>query len=305
MQCSICLPKVAIVILNWNGLRDTIECLISLREITYRDYDVFLVDNASQGNDADVLARMFGDCVRLIRNNRNLGFTGGNNVGISDAIANMPDYVLLLSNDVVVDPSFLSELIEAAESDPKAGMAGPKIYYYDQTKRIFSAGARINFWTGNTTSIGAREFDKGQFDSIADVDYISGCAMLVKVEVIRKIGLLNENYFAYREDAEWCVKAKRLGYKILYVPKARVWHKAPIEPRKTGRLPLYYMTRNRFLFAKRNSTNLQFLCSLACFLFTDFIVVNCSLLFLRRDMMLLREFYRAIRDGLHIALREQ
>ncbi len=172
-----------------------------------------------------MLRNTFGDFIFLIKNGKNYGFTEGNNIGMRYAIKKGTDYILLLNNDTVVDPSFLSELVKAAESDLKIGIVGPKIYYYDNPKMIWFAGGKISMWRCNTWHTGKGEIDDGKYDSFQDVDYITGCALLVKKQVIENIGLLDTDYLSYYEDADWCVRAKRQGYEIMYAPKARLWHK--------------------------------------------------------------------------------
>lgn len=293
-------PEVTVVILNWNGLEDTLECLESLRKITYPNYKVVVIDNGSKGNDAQILEEKFGNFIHLIRNEINIGFAGGNNIGIQWALNRDTNHVLLLNNDTVVDPRFLKELVRAAESDQRIGIVGPKIYYYYWPNRIYSAGGKINFWTGKAPTTGARQIDDGTFDSTKEVDYTSGCALLIKEETIRKIGFLNDMYFAYYEETEWCVKARRQGYKVVYVPKAKIWHKTPRGARKLSELRLYYMTRNRFLFMKRNAGGLQFSFFILYFLLTDFILkMESSKLFKKPKLFM--AYIKGVYDGMCIA----
>lgn len=293
--------RIAIVILNWNGLEDTIECLESLKKITYPNYEIIVVDNGSEGNDATVLKEKFRDYIHMIENDKNYGFAEGNNIGIRHALANLtPDYVLLLNNDTVVDPSFLAELVTVAEGDSKIGIVGPKVYFYDEPNKIQSAGARINWWTGETSLIGCTKIDNGQFGGVKDVDWVSGCALLIKRRTIEEIGPLYEGYFAYSEETEWCTKCERAGYRVVYVPSARLWHKKgrSVEKIEVDGFRLYYMTRNRFLFMKRNSTRLQFLSFFVWFFLRHFVVTTIELLILQKDVGLLKRFYRGVYDGL-------
>jgi len=218
-------PKVSIIILNWNGKDDTIECLESLRKITYPNYDVVVVDNDSKGDDVKVLREMFGEYIHIIENNKNYEFAEGNNIGMRWALKKGIDYVLLLNNDIIVDPEFLSEMVKVAENDQQIGMVGPKIYFYDNPDKIWFAGGNISMWRCKTWHTGKGEIDDGQYDSLQEVDYITGCALLVKREVIEKIGMLDPDYLSYYEDTDWCIRAKQHGYKIVYVPTAKLWHK--------------------------------------------------------------------------------
>jgi len=291
-------PKVSIIILNWNGLEDTIECLDSLKKVTYPNYSVIVVDNGSKGNDVELLKARFGDYIKTIENDKNYGFAEGNNIGMRYALDNLdPNHVLLLNNDTVVDPEFLTELIKVSVSDPLIGIAGPKVYWYDEPAKLQSTGATINWYTGKTTLIGCDEIDHGQFDHMKDVNWVIGCCLLIERTVVEKIGLLMPAYFAYFEEAEWCTRCQKAGYRVVYVPNARLWHKCARTTARTDGIRLYYMTRNRFLFMKRNSTRLQFTYFFARFFLRDFFFTTMSLLILQRDSKKLREFYKGIRDG--------
>lgn len=250
-------PKVSIIILNWNGKNDTIECLESLKKITYLNYETIVVDNGSKGDDVKVLRDMFGEYIYIIENYKNYGFAEGNNVGMRYALKKGTDYILFLNNDTVVDPQFLSELVASAESDPLIGIVGPKIYFYDEPNKIWFAGGNISMWRCNTWHIGKGELDKGQYDIIQEVDFITGCALLAKRQAIERIGMLDPEYLSYYEDADWCIRAKRQGDKIMYVPKAKLWHKGssstgggytsydnPFRAQRKGRNLLFFMRKN-------------------------------------------------------------
>ncbi len=212
------------IILNWNRKDDTIACLRSVNEVKYSKLSVVLVDNASRDGTVESVTASF-PTVKVITNSENLRFAGGNNVGIGYAMQNGADYVLLLNNDTEVAPDFLSELVKAAESEREIGMAGPKIYYHDNPKRIWFAGGKIEFWKGWISHIGIRECDRGQYDTLKQVDYLTGCCLLVKRNVIEAVGTLDESYFIYGEDADWCIRASRAGFKLAYVPSSVIRHK--------------------------------------------------------------------------------
>jgi GT2 family glycosyltransferase len=217
-------PIVYVIVLTWNGMTDTIECLKSLAGLSYPNVRVLMVDNASSDDTVAIVRREFPG-VEVIVNESNLRFAGGNNVGIRHALERGAEYVLLLNNDTVVDPDFIGHLMRPLDQDPSAGMAAPKIYYFDKPKKIWFAGGRIEWWKGWISHIGIRENDFGQHDSIRRVDYLTACCILVKREVIDRIGMLDERYTMYGEDADWCIRAVRAGYELLYVPSAVVWHK--------------------------------------------------------------------------------
>ncbi|MGQ9626031.1 MAG: glycosyltransferase family 2 protein [Anaerolineae bacterium] len=251
------LPKVSIIVLNWNGLDDTLDCLGSLQRLDYPDVKVIVVDNGSTDEPGVVVRERFPG-VTFIENGENLGYAGGNNVGLRCAMSQEADYALLLNNDTVVDPDFLRLLVEAVENDLTIGFAGPTIYYYDRPEVIWSAGGAIDWQRGNTRMVGVNEEDMGQFGTVPrTVDFITGCAMLVRRAVIEKVELLDERFFAYYEDAEWCARASRAGFKIVHVPQAKIWHKISPEAQADSPLVHYYMTRNRLLFLKATGAGMQ------------------------------------------------
>ena len=223
-------PKVSLIILNWNGLEDTIECLESLEKVTYPNYEVIVVDNNSEGNDVQVLREKFGGYIQLIQNDRNYGCGEGFNTGIRYVLVNsQPKYILIMNNDVVVDPNFLDELVRVAESDEQIGIVGPKIYYYDYKGRndvIWSAGGKIRRWSLKIhRRIGEDDNDLPKYQIENSVDWISGAVLMLKSSLIEKVGLWNPWYFIGYEDIEYCLKARRHGFKIVYVPASRAWHK--------------------------------------------------------------------------------
>ena len=340
------MPKVSIIILNWNGWGDTIECLESLYQITYPDYDVIVVDNGSEdesiekikeyckgkikvestffeyssenkpikiieytreeaeaggGKEKEIDSLPSNRKMIIIKNEKNYGFAEGNNIGMRYALKALnlnPGYVLLLNNDTVVDKKFLEELVKVAESDEKIGIVGPKVYYYDEPKKINSAGAKVNFWTGNCPPIGCYEIDTGQFNETKEVDYVSGCALFIKQEVIKKIGLLNPMYFAYTEEVEWCVRAKKAGYATIYVHKANLWHKVSSISKKIPGFYLYYSTRNKFLFMKKHATRIQFLSFILYFFAFKFWFSSGSFLIRHKDTTAFISFCKGVKDGI-------
>ena len=247
-------PKASIVILNWNGYEVTRECLASLSKIDYPNCEVVLVDNGSADGSPDRLAAEFTE-ITVIRNHKNLGFTGGNNVGIRRALEQNADYVLLLNNDTVVAPNFLSELIRAGESDQRVGLLNPKILYFEPSDRLWYAGGSFNIWKGIASHRGSRELDRGRYDTPEEVTFITGCAFLIKTEVIRKIGLLDECFFYSCEDTDWTIRSLKAGYKALYVPSAVLWHKESMDVKNNAGKAFrdFYNARNCLLLARRHA----------------------------------------------------
>jgi len=260
-------PKVSIIILNWNGLRDTIECLESLKKVTYSNYDIIIVDNGSKGNDAEVLEEKYGNWIYIIKNEKNLGYAGGCNVGIKHVLEQDTEYVLILNNDVVVENNFLSELIKIAETTPDMGIAGPKVYYYNDPNRLYACGERINYWL-LTTKNGNNEIDNDQFNQIEYVDGIVGCAILIKKKVFKTIGMFDEDYFSYGEETDFCIRAKKAGFHIVYVPTAKVWHKdMGSTGGKLNKFVAYYQTRNRIMLIRKTLGKKYWITALSFFLF--------------------------------------
>ena len=247
------LLDVAIVILNWNSWQETVACLESLRAITWSRWQVVVVDNGSTNDSvAQIQAgvRQYPVPVTLLPTERNLGFTGGNNIGIRHALQHGCDYILLLNNDTTVAPDFLEPLIEFAESHPRAGMTGPVIYEADRPQTIQSAGARIGWWNAKFPPVS---------DAITDgapreTDYISGAAMLVRCAVIEKIGAFDEMFFLYVEEVDWCQRARDAGYEIWVVPQSRIWHEGAVTADSMHKPLLeYYRFRNRIFFMRKHA----------------------------------------------------
>lgn len=218
-------PAVAVVILTWNGKDLTLDCLRSLEAVPTPGLRVVVVDNASSDGTVEAIRGRYGERVEIVETGANLGFAGGNNKGIEHALAGGADLVLLLNNDTVVDPGFVDALAAAMRDAPAVGVAGPKIYYHVPPDRIWFAGGVISMWRGTARHIGIREVDRGQYDRPRDVDYITGCAMMVRRSVFERVGVLDTGYRAYFEDSDFCMRARRAGFGIRYVPSARVWHK--------------------------------------------------------------------------------
>jgi GT2 family glycosyltransferase len=250
-------PKIFIVTLNWNNYKDTSQCLSSLRGIDYPNHQVVLVDNASSDGSVGKIGGSFPE-ITLIKNANNLGFAEGNNVGIRYALDQGAEYVLLLNNDTIVRPDFLSKLLQPALADPNIGVLGPKIYL-DNSSVIWFAGGKLNKATGVTFHVGEGQFDRGQLNDPLDMDFASGCAMLIKCDVFEKCGLLDKDYYHSYEDADFCIRAKGTGIKIEYVPQSIVYHKlARSSGGRRSAFYLYYRTRNHLLFKQKRKIETLF-----------------------------------------------
>ncbi len=255
------MQKVFVIILNFNGNKDTQECLESLgkvnlsKEITL---NVVVVDNGSK-------VQFKAGNVKVIRSEENLGFAEGNNVGIKYALKNGADYILILNNDTFVDKNFLEELLKVADRDEKIGISVPKIYFApgfefhknrysnkDLGKVFWYAGGESDWKNVIGHHRGVDEVDHGQYDKIMETQFASGCCMFIKKAVFDKVGLFDNKYFLYYEDADLSIRAKKKGFKVIYVPKSIIWHKNAGSAGGSGsKLHDYYITRNRLLFGFR------------------------------------------------------
>ena len=288
-------PKVSIIILNWNGKEDTIECLESLRKLDYPNYDVIVVDNGSTDGSCEILKKNY-PYVKLIENEKNLGVATGYNFGIYQARG---EYILLLNNDTVVDGDLLKELVTVLESNPEIGIVGPTMYYYDDPKRIWVGGGGGIYWNkGKTSLLRTNEIDNGEFDEITEVDYIAGCALLTKRELFEEIGYMDTKYFAYWEETDWCVRACKAGYKVLYVPKAKIWHKISSTSKKISGFAEYHLTRNMFWFMRKHATRRQYLSFLLYFFGFQFWFTSGIYIVYHKDVRAFISFFRGVVDGL-------
>lgn len=247
------LPKISIIILNWNGLQDTLECLESLKKNDYLNYEVVVVDNNSDGEDVRVIEQEYGQYVKkIIVNNSNLGFSGGNNVGINFALDDNCDVVLLLNNDTIVEPDFLSKLVETSIRHPDVGILTSRINYYLEKDIIWFAGGHISKVRASGFSYGIGKHERNYLED-RYCNFISGCCMYIKREVIERIGLLDENYFLYLEDSDYSYRAHKAGIKMLYASASKIYHKVSATTSKTDSfLVLYFGIRNRLYFSKKN-----------------------------------------------------
>lgn len=237
-------PLVFIIVLNWNGKDDTLECLGSLQKLDYPNFETVVVDNGSDDGSEDAIRVAFPS-VCFIQSGNNLGYAGGNNVGIMHAFSQGADYVWLLNNDTTVDPTALTALVETAQLDPSIAFVGSKIYYHDKPNVIWCVGGAVDLTLGGKTDHpGMGQEDNGQFDSISDVGYVSGCSLLASRDAIMAIGLLPEEYFLYFEETDWNIAAQRKGYRTVLAPTSHVWHKFEMQGSYADRM-LYYLFRNR------------------------------------------------------------
>jgi len=254
------MQQVFVSILNFNGKDNTIECLKSLEKISRNGFNlkVVVIDNNSKEKLS--LPNFDSLDIKFIQNEKNLGFSGGHNIGIKYALENGADFIVILNNDTVVDENLISELIKSSKDN--VGIIAPKIYFYkdfefhkgrykeDEKGKVFwYAGGIMDFRNVIGHHRGVDEVDNGQYDTLQNTDFASGCCMLIKREVFEKAGLFDDRYFLYYEDNDLSQRAKRLNFKIIYNPKAVIWHKNAGSVGGSGsNVQDYYITRNRMLF---------------------------------------------------------
>lgn len=256
-------PLISIIIVNYDTTKLTLECLDSLRNIKINDFTVntIVVDNGSQ-KEFKVPARLQGDNLEILRTDNNIGFTGGNNLGMSYAVEHYnPDYFLLLNSDTTVTKDFLNELFLSIQGDDR-GIAVSKIYFekgcefhqksYTKNKLgkvIWFAGGTIDWPNLTAFHRGVDEIDYGQFNNLSQTDFATGCCMLIKRELIEEVGILDKKYFLYLEDVDYSMRTIKKGYKIIFCPKSIIFHKNAGSTGGSGSLVHeYYQTRNRILF---------------------------------------------------------
>lgn len=248
-------PSVAIILVNWNGYAFTKACLSSLREVNTPDFTVILVDNDSQKPEGEVLKKEFPE-ILLIQNPNNLGFSGGNNVGIRKALDMGFSHVLLLNNDTEVEPDFLEKMLHAQQSEASIGVIQPMIYFLGEKEKIWSAGGKWISTYARAKTLGDRENVDDYSPSTDKLDWATGCAMLVSREAILAAGLLNEQYFAYFEDVEWSLRIRQKGFEIKLASDATVYHEAGAASKKKGAEGtlsanvFYWNVRNQFLLLR-------------------------------------------------------
>lgn len=253
------MQKVSIVTLNFNSEEETHNCIASLQKMKHEkiEMEIIVVDNASQ----ELFALKKEEKAVVIRSEVNLGFTGGNNLGINYATNHGCDYILLLNNDTIVDENLLNELVSTLESDQRIGLLCPKIYFakgHEYHKKrykkkemgnvIWFAGGGIDWQNGVSFHKGMDEVDRGQYDKKEEISFSSGCCMLIKKSLIEQIGMFDDVYYLYYEDADLCLRIQKAGYKIVYEPKGKLWHLNAASSGTGSELHDYYLTRNKIIF---------------------------------------------------------
>jgi len=332
-------PKVNIILLNYNGWEDTIECLESLQKISYPNYNLIVVDNDSKDNSVEMIKKwckgdikvnsefvnydsnkkpleVFEYCKKiaeqggekkkekritnysserkliLIQSGENLGFAGGNNIAIKYSLETNAEYIMLLNNDTVVDAKFLEPLIETLKNNKKVGIVGGKIYDYNYPNKVLYAGGKVDLIRGS-----GYHFKGDNFNNSTEVSFITGCLWLINPNLIKDIGLMDEKYFLYLEDTDYCYRAKENGYKLIYNPTSSIYHKESNTTGKLSPLALYYSSRNRPYFVHKNSNSVIIIIMFWIFFITTRIIRIIK--FKKKSInifMGIRDFFKIIID---------
>jgi len=246
-------PRVLAVVLTWNGREDTLACIDSLLRLDYPRFDVLVVDNASTDGTVPALHERFGSRIEILSNERNLLFAGGMNLGLERAQRQGYDFALILNNDTVLDPGMLRALVACAAADVRIAAVGPKIYYYHSPDRLWFAGGELSLWRGWSRHRGLRQLDRGQYERATDADYLTGCAMLLRTAALADVGLLDTGYGMYAEDADWCFRARARGYRLVFAPAARLWHRVSAASGARSRFKIQWRLRSQWRFLLRHA----------------------------------------------------
>ena len=259
-------PKVSFVLINLNQEEHTRECIKSLQRLSYQNVEIVLVDNASLDDSGVRLHQQF-PLIVYIQNEKNLGFAEGNNVGIRSALQRNADYIVLLNNDTIVERDFIQPLVDVASSDNTVGVQCCKIYLFSDLNKLWYAGGVLDVHKAHAWHRGLFEVDDGKYDKIEETGFASGCMMFMPRSVVERVGLLDSSFYIYFEDSDWCMRAQKMGYKILYNPNAKLWHKTHVTTGHDSPFYLYFTLRNKILFLHKHSRPSKWLIHLPYFIY--------------------------------------
>ncbi len=246
---------VSIITINYNQSELTRQFLESAKLLTYPNYEIIVVDNGSVQHLCNAINSDHYPHLRLIRSETNLGFTGGNNLGMQEAHG---DYFFIVNNDTELSPTLIEGLLAPFAENPKIGVVCPKIKFFDAPQLLQYAGYNpMNMYTGTATTIGSNQTDDGQFDEPHPTYFAHGCAMMIRRTVVKKVGRFAERFFLYYEELDWSQRIRDAGYIIYYQPAVSILHKESMSIGQHSPLKTYYLTRNRILFMRRHCSDFQ------------------------------------------------
>ena len=288
-------PLVSIITVDFNGINLTVELLESIRRLSYKNVETFVVDNASRENPQLFLSKNYPE-INFIRSDKNLGFAGGNNLAVTEA---QGDFLFFVNNDAEITEGCIEKLLELFENNPSLGAASPLLCYFNENPQnqadlIQYAGTTyVHPVTARNRTIGEKEINKGQYNQPLPTAYAHGAAMMIKREVIDKVGLMADDFFLYYEELDWCARIRKAGFDIMIEPRAKVYHKESVTVGAMSPLKTYYLNRNRIYFMRRNFSAADvFLFSLFLVFFT--IPKNSLMYILRGQFDHLKVFLKAI-----------
>ena len=283
-------PLISIVTINYNNISVTLDLLLSIRECTYKNLDVIVVDNGSDLDPVEMIKKTFPEVI-AIRSAKNLGFSGGNNLGIKYAKG---EFIFFVNNDTLFAENVLVELIKPFYEDDKIGIISPKVIYYETPNIIQYAGAtQINSLTGRNKIIGQGENDNNDLFKSGFTYFAHGAAMIIRRSLVERVGVFPEIFFLYYEELDYSYRTRKAGFKIYFNSDAVIYHRVSYSVGEDSPLKIYYMTRNRIMFMQRNFKGIRFVIFILFFiLFT--IPKNSFNYIISRRKDLLSTFYKAI-----------
>lgn len=283
------LPLVSIITVNYNGTEITDQFLNSLLQISYKNIEVFVVDNASEVSPDELKIKY--PFIKLIKSKTNVGFAAGNNLGIRVAKGK---YFFLLNNDTEVAPNFLEPIVELMETNENIGVSSSKLLYYSKPNTIQYAGHNgINLYTGRGFVVGYLKTDSEKYNTSYKTELAHGAAMMISRKALNKIGLMAELFFLYYEEIDFCERVKQAGFEIWFCGCSVVYHKESMSTGKSSPLKIYYLTRNRLIYSRRNTKAFQHYACILFFLFISF-PKGVLQLFFKSEFTLLSAFTRGV-----------
>ncbi len=245
--------RLSVILVNYKQADLTVDCIRSLERSTWHDFQTIIVDNQSTPESVERLRNRCPNS-KILPSPENLGFAEGNNLGIRFALESGSDLILLLNNDTVVDEHLLETMVQTAAGNKNIGVIGPKIYYEDRRDVIWYAGGILSRDKALATHRGIAEKDMGAFDRLQETDFVTGCCLMTKREVLTKIGLLDPKFFLYYEDSDFCLRAREAGYCVVYQPNAVLYHKVSNSTELDSPVYIYFNLRNKILFLRKHSS---------------------------------------------------
>jgi GT2 family glycosyltransferase len=248
---------ISVILVNYNGYKDTVECVKSILKSNYDNFNIIIVENGSEDYLKIKNDSFLNENCTVLSSKENLGFSGGNNLAINYAKEHFsPDYYFLLNNDTIIESDAIEKLVDVYRYNCDVGIVTGKILYYSMKDTIWSAGGKFDFRTGIADQPDLGKKDSTDYDRVNETTFCTGCVMLIPSYVVRKVGLLRDDYFLYAEDTDYCCRIMNAGYKLYYTGYAKIYHKVSASTGKSSDLSQYYNVRNNLYIIKRFCTNI-------------------------------------------------